>query len=110
MTVSYDLTALPTSYGELLVGNYEQGETGVDAYGDVGFSTDTTCGADMILWRSEDVARTYTKGTRSFSDMRLPPAIAERVQDSDGDGLPDSIGNISPGSQEEVLASIEDRQ
>lgn len=27
ITLSYDLTALPTSYGELLVGDYEQGET-----------------------------------------------------------------------------------
>lgn len=32
IVLSYELTALPTSYGELLVGDYEQGETGADVF------------------------------------------------------------------------------
>lgn len=34
---------------------------GADIYGDVGFKTATTCGADMILWRSDTIVRNYTK-------------------------------------------------
>lgn len=58
---TYQLTALPMSYGEMLVGNLENGEVGEDIYGDVGFKTSTTCGADMMLWRSGPNPRDYTK-------------------------------------------------
>lgn len=120
--LSYELDALPTSYGELLVGNYEQGEAWNDAYGDVGFSTATTCGADMLLWRSGPpipelvptppalIPRTYVKWTRSFADMEVPPEILDKIEDADGDGIPDSLGDLTPDSQEEMLSSIEDRK
>jgi hypothetical protein len=45
----------------MLVGDFEQGETGTDTYGDAGFKTSTTCGADMLLWRSGQVSRDYVK-------------------------------------------------
>lgn len=60
LTIAYDVTLSPMSYGELLVGDYEKGEAGADPYGDVGFQSSTTCGADMILWRSTAV-RSYER-------------------------------------------------
>jgi hypothetical protein len=41
--VSYELIALPASYGEMIVGDLEKGTVGADIYGDVGFKTSTTC-------------------------------------------------------------------
>jgi uncharacterized repeat protein (TIGR01451 family) len=66
MEISYDLIALPASYGEMIVGNLEKGTTGVDVYGDVGFKTSTTCGASMLLWTSGPAPRDYTRGTHEF--------------------------------------------
>lgn len=50
--LTYDLIALPASYGEMVVGDLERNTVGADIYGDVGFKTSTTCGANMILWAS----------------------------------------------------------
>ena len=62
----------------------------------------------MLLWRSGPavpeivptppalIPRIYMKGTRSFADMVIPPEIAAKIQDANGDGIPDSIGNITP--------------
>lgn len=52
VVMSYTLKAVPASYGEMLVGDFESDESGRDPYGDVGFKSSNTCGADMILWRS----------------------------------------------------------
>ncbi len=60
VTLSYILSALPASYGEMKVGKLEGDELGDDDYGDVGFNTKTTCGAEMILWRST-AAREYER-------------------------------------------------
>lgn len=43
LTITYELQALPASYGEMLVGDFENGEIGHDLYGDVGFKNSTTC-------------------------------------------------------------------
>lgn len=42
--------------------------------------------------------------------MEVPPEIATKIEDSDGDGIPDSLGDLTPESQEEMLSSIEDRK
>lgn len=103
--LSYELTALPASYGELLVGDFEIGETGADAYGDVGFNTDTTCGADMLVWRST-AAREYERGTRTFSDPILGPDIAEKLQDADNNNVLDSIQDISQEEKQEIFDRV----
>ncbi len=66
LEISYDLIALPASYGEMIVGDLERGTVGADTYGDVGFKTSTTCGASMLLWTSGPGARDYTRGTHEF--------------------------------------------
>lgn len=66
MEISYDLVALPASYGEMIVGDLEKGTVGADIYGDVGFKTSTTCGANMLLWASDLTLRMYTRGTHEF--------------------------------------------
>ena len=72
---------------------------GDDLFGDVGFKTSTTCGAEMILWRSL-AAREYQRGTRTYTDADIPDAIKSRLIDADKNGVPDSLENMS----------LEDRQ
>ena len=72
---------------------------GDDLFGDVGFKTSTTCGAEMILWRSL-AAREYQRGTRTYTDVDIPDAIKSRLIDADKNGVPDSLENMS----------LEDRQ
>lgn len=43
LEISYDMIALPASYGEMVVGDLEKNTVGSDIYGDVGFKTSTTC-------------------------------------------------------------------
>ena len=45
----------------------------------------------MMLWRSEPIPREYVRGTRSFSDPKLPDTITEELADMDEDGIPDSV-------------------
>lgn len=49
----------------------------------------------MLLW-SSDAVRSYQKGTRSFSNAELPPSLATKLKDSDGDGTPDGVENMTP--------------
>lgn len=81
--IRYEVTALPATYGELLVGDFEIGETGHDVYGDVGFKNSTTCGADMLVWRSDVTLREYARGTRTFSAPELPERLKDLVRDTD---------------------------
>lgn len=67
---------------------------GDDIYGDVGFESSTTCGANMVLWRS-DSARVYTRGTRSYTAATIPDSIASQLTDADNNGTPDSVENMS---------------
>ncbi len=109
ISLSYELTALPVSYWELLVGNYEQGETWSDIYGDVWFKTDTTCGADMMLWRSESAPiRTYTKWTRSFSDANFSTSVMNQLADTNNDGIPDTVAQPSQQQQQDIFDTIRD--
>lgn len=48
----------------------------------------------MILWSSTAV-RSYLRGTRGFTPADLPPSLASRLQDTGGNGIPDSIENMS---------------
>lgn len=48
----------------------------------------------MILW-SSTATRSYVRGTRSFTPAELPPSLAGRLQDTNGNGIPDSIENMS---------------
>ena len=91
LEISYDLIALPASYGEMIVGDLERGTVGADIYGDVGFKTSTTCGASMLLWTSGPGARDYTRGTHEFGSASLPDGIAEQIIDVDRNGVPDSV-------------------
>lgn len=102
LTLTYDMKALPASYGEMLVGKFEAWETGDDTYGDIGFKTSTTCGADMILWRSL-ASREYLRWTRSFGTAELPPELADRVADNDKNGVPDSIDSMSIADRQKTF-------
>jgi hypothetical protein len=87
--IIYEVTALPASYGELLVWKFEWWEMGDDAYGDVGFKNSTTCGADMLIWRSQSTPHQYVRWTRTFTAPVLPDELKKLTQDSDGDWIPD---------------------
>ncbi len=67
---------------------------GDDIYGDVGFETSNTCGADMMLW-SSTALRSYQRGTRSFTTADISPSLAAKLQDADKNGVPDSVENMS---------------
>ncbi len=91
MTISYDLIALPASYGELIVWDLEKN---ADPYGDVGLKTSTTCWASMLQWLSDSTFRTYPGRTiYNFLDSWMAPDLAAKLLDSDGNGIPDSIEN-----------------
>ena len=94
LTFRYELTALTASYGDMIVDHLEWGLIWDDAYGDVGFETSNTCGAEMILWSSTAV-RTYIRGTRGFSPAELPPSLASKLQDANGNGVPDSVDTMT---------------
>lgn len=87
---TYELIALPTTYGTMIVDNLEKNLAGDDPYGDVGFETSNTCGADMMVWNSTAV-RSYLQGTRTFTPADLPPGLAAQLADANGNGIPDSI-------------------
>lgn len=48
----------------------------------------------MLLWSSTAV-RTYLRGTRSFTPAELPPSLASKLQDTNGNGVPDSVDNMT---------------
>lgn len=96
LTFSYELVALATSYGTMIVDNLEKNLVGDDPYGDVGFETSNTCGADMVVWNSTAV-RSYLKWIRTFTPADLSPALAAKLADANGNGIPDSI-EFSSGS------------
>ena len=52
--IRYTLKVLPASYGEMLVGDFEKGTVGHDNFGDISFSTSTTCGAEKLMWTSDN--------------------------------------------------------
>jgi FG-GAP-like repeat len=93
--IIYEMVALPASYGEMIVGDLEQGMVGSDPYGDVGFKTSTTCGASMLLWLSWPNSRDYTKWTHEFGSANFPDGMSSRLTDSNKDNVPDSVVNRS---------------
>ncbi len=102
MTLTYDLKALPASYGTMIVDNLEKWLAWDDPYWDVGFETSNTCGADIILWSSTAV-RSYLRGTRSFWAADLPPSLVWRLTDvNPKNGIPDSIENMSTGALNDI--------
>lgn len=59
----------------------------------------------MILW-SSTANRTYQRGTRSFSPAELPPSLAPKLQDADGNGVPDSIENMTPADLRNTYSTM----
>ncbi len=88
------MTALSASYGTMIVDKLEKGSVGDDIYGDVGFETSKVCGDDFIVWNSTAM-REYARSTRNFAPAELPPSLVDRLRDVDGNGIPDSIENVS---------------
>lgn len=104
--MTYEVRALAASYGEMSVGKFEGGEVGDDIYGDVGFKTSTTCGAEMILWRSTAV-REYVRGTRSFTQAELPDGVSQKLIDTDNNGIPDSVEKMSQAEQQSAYQDMQ---
>jgi hypothetical protein len=59
----------------------------------------------MILWAS-DTARTYSRMNRNFTPAELPPSLMDRLQDTGGNGIPDSIENMSPTNLRTAYSSM----
>jgi hypothetical protein len=59
----------------------------------------------MMLWSSTAV-RSYLRGTRSFTPADLPPSLAGRLQDTDNNGIPDSIENMSTADLKTAYSSM----
>ena len=59
----------------------------------------------MLLWSSTGV-RSYLRGTRTFAPAELPPSLASRLTDSDRNGTPDSIQNMSVADRKAAYASL----
>ncbi len=110
MEISYDLIALPASYGEMIVDDLEKNTPGADIYGDVGFKTSTTCGASMLLWVSGPNSRDYNRTTHEFGAADLPDGLASRLEDKDKNKIPDSIENMSSADKEKIYNDISNSQ
>ena len=52
--------------------------------------------------------REYTRSTRSFTPAELPPSLIDRLRDADGNGIPDSIENMSTGALRDAYSTISD--
>ncbi len=96
IVISFELRVLPTKHGNMMVWKLEWWESWDDIYGDIWFEATESCGADIIIWRSESAIRTYTRWTRSFSPIELPESLKSRLADSDKNSIPDSIENMTP--------------
>jgi hypothetical protein len=89
----------------MIVDRLEKGLVGDDLFGDVGFETSNTCGADMILW-SSTADRRYVRGTRTFSPAELPPSLIGRLQDVDKNKIPDSIEHMTGSTLRDSYSTI----
>lgn len=94
--IHYTLSVLPASYGEMIVGNLEKGTLGDDEWGDVGFKTGTTCGAEMMLWTSTAVREYISSNRPQTYTVPFPQGIEAKIKDTDNNGVPDSVENMSP--------------
>ncbi len=56
----------------------------------------------MIVWRSGQSSRAYTRGSRFFADPILPESITARLTDADKNGVPDSIENMSLADRQKL--------
>lgn len=59
----------------------------------------------MLLWRS-DSARAYTQGTRTFTDVAIPPTISDSLDDADSNGVPDSMEDMSRDEAKDLLKKV----
>lgn len=104
--IRYTLKVLPASYGEMLVGDFEEGTVGHDNFGDVAFKTSTTCGAEMMTWLST-AAREYQSSRRpALYSAPLPKGLSEKLTDSDKNGLPDSVEKMTPAEGKKQFDAI----
>lgn len=90
----------------MIVGDLERGTIGADIYGDVGFRTSTTCGAEMLLWTSGPTAREYTRGTHEFGSVSLPDGMTSRLTDTNNNKIPDSIENMSLADRQKAYTDM----
>jgi hypothetical protein len=101
LTLSYDVKSYRVKYGDLIVWNLEKWEVGDDIYWDVGFNGSNSCGADMILWRSQ-LEKGYKRWTRTFSKPTVPTDLASYTADADRNGIPDRIDSMTIEQQKEL--------
>lgn len=108
ITIEYAVSMLPVSYGEMKVGDFEEGTAGHDPYGDILFHTSTTCGAESMQWLST-AARSYTSHSGAPSipaSIPLPADLAAQLHDANNNGIPDSIENASTGALQDAYRDM----
>jgi hypothetical protein len=59
----------------------------------------------MMLWASRD-ARAYERTTRTYTPSGIPASIADQISDTDGNGIPDSVENMTPAELRSTYKSM----
>lgn len=60
----------------------------------------------MLLWTSGPTSREYTRGTHNFGDVDFPDGLASRLTDSDNNGVPDNIENMSLTDRQQAYTDM----
>ena len=107
INLDYTTTLRPITYGHIQLGYFEEGTLGDDVYGDILVKQDyTNCSAIQDFYGS-DSARLYTASTQApicDPDAHvLPDSITQNTIDSDGDGIPDYIEELTASDSVSVV-------
>ncbi|MDD2907859.1 MAG: VCBS repeat-containing protein [Candidatus Gracilibacteria bacterium] len=97
LTINYTGVVKPLQYGYMQVGLFELGEAGDDNYGDIILKDDLeNCSDPVEIFRSTST-RLYNKGTKnpSCDTSSLPESVLNMSVDSDNNGVPDYIENLT---------------
>lgn len=97
-TIRYTLSILPVSYGEMLVGDFQNG---ADPYGDVAFNLSNTCGSPMTKWLSRGPREYFShKRPQLKAELPLPEGVKEKIEDKNGNGIPDYMETMMEDTPE----------
>ena len=107
ISLDYKAVVRPIEYGHIQLGYFEGGTLWDDSYGDILVKQDYTNCSQVQDFYASDTRRTYISDTSSPScnpDAHvLPESVAQNTVDSDGDGIPDYIQELTASDSVSVV-------